>query len=362
MAQVVIEGDSLTKHFGSLVAVEDLSFQVKEGEFFSFLGPSGCGKTTTLRMVAGFESITGGEMLINGETQTHVPPNKRDVSMVFQNYALFPHKSVGENVAFGLKMEGVPKEERQARVAEYLNLVDLGGFKDRNPTELSGGQQQRVALARALVTEPSVLLLDEPLANLDLKLRKQMRFELQRIQSELDITTIYVTHDQEEALSMSDRLLVMNEGKRQQTGIPVHLYEDPANEFVADFIGDTNLLTGTVTSIDDQGAQVELDTISTATFTLPGEEVPERISKNDEIIVSVRPEDINVNAKTDGKTGIIGRVETKTFLGKISQMMVDIGEEELLVETAGRRANRQFSNGQEVVLNWEPDEISLIPA
>lgn len=224
MTDEIITLDGISKLYGDVEAVSNITFDVKKGEFISLLGPSGCGKTTTLRMIAGFDNPTSGEIHIDGKSMENTPPYHRDVGMVFQGYALFPHMTVGENVGYGLKMEGVPESKRQEQVADILELVDLSGFEDRSPTELSGGQQQRVALSRALVTEPSVLLLDEPLANLDLKLRKHMRFELKKIQNEIGITTVYVTHDQEEALSLSDRILVMNEGGAEQLGSPKDIY------------------------------------------------------------------------------------------------------------------------------------------
>src|SRR5262249_39216169 len=235
------------------------SLDIAEGEFFSLLGPSGCGKTTTLRMIGGFELPTGGRIELRGRDVTNAPPDKRPVNMVFQNYALFPHLDVSENIAFGLRRKGVDKAQVKGRVGEALDLVHLGGYGKRKPNQLSGGQQQRVALARALVNRPDVLLLDEPLGALDLKLRKALQVELKRVQTEVGITFVYVTHDQEEALTMSDRIAVMNGGRVEQLGTPEELYERPATPFVADFIGTTNLLHGTVEALDDEAAVVRLE-------------------------------------------------------------------------------------------------------
>src|SRR5580765_6267636 len=246
----------LAKHFRDVRAVDGVSLDVLGGEFFSLLGPSGCGKTTTLRMIGGFELPTGGRVLLRGRDVTMEPPDKRPVNMVFQNYALFPHLDVGDNIAFGLKRSGVAKPEIVRRVGEALDLGHLDGYARRKPNQLSGGQQQRVALARALANRPNVLLLDEPLGALDLKLRKRLQIEVKRIQIEVGITFVYVTHDQEEALTMSDRIAVMRAGKVEQVGLPEELYERPATRFVADFMGTTNLLKGVVAAIDGSVATV----------------------------------------------------------------------------------------------------------
>ncbi|HYV01071.1 MAG TPA: spermidine/putrescine ABC transporter ATP-binding protein, partial [Actinomycetota bacterium] len=244
MPEVDIRLDRVTKLFGDTVAVNDLSLDIEEGEFFSMLGPSGCGKTTTLRMIGGFDDPTRGTIYLGGRDVTDLPPYRRDVNTVFQSYALFPHFNVFENVAFGLRRKKVDRSEIERRVKESLELVDLVGFDRRKPGQMSGGQQQRVALARALVNRPKVLLLDEPLGALDLKLRKQMQLELKRIQEEVGITFIYVTHDQEEAMTMSNRLAVMRHGKAEQIGPPEDVYENPQTEFVASFLGASNLLDG----------------------------------------------------------------------------------------------------------------------
>src|SRR5512145_1230470 len=249
MSNTDVELQNITKRFGDFIAVDDVSLDIKDGEFFSLLGPSGCGKTTCLRMIAGFELPSEGEIKIRGKSMGDTPPYKRPVNTVFQNYALFPHMTVFENVAFGLEMQKVSRAEIKTRVKEALEMVRLPQLADRKPRQLSGGQQQRIALARALVNRPQVLLLDEPLSALDLKLRKAMQLELKELQHQVGITFIFVTHDQEEAITMSDRIAVMNEGVVQQVGAPREIYESPRNRFVADFIGETNFIEGEVLEV-----------------------------------------------------------------------------------------------------------------
>src|SRR6476620_11321043 len=283
----------LTKHFRDVRAVDSISMDIRSGEFFSMLGPSGCGKTTTLRMIGGVELPTAGRVELRGRDVTTDPPDKRPVNMVFQNYALFPHLDVGANIAFGLRRKGVEKAETARRVGEALDLVHLAGYDRRRPNQLSGGQQQRVALARALVNRPNVLLLDEPLGALDLKLRKALQIELKRVQTEVGITFVYVTHDQEEALTMSDRIAVMRAGRVDQLGTPEELYERPATPFVADFIGTSNLLTGAIESVEGSTAVVRLSS-GEACLTSAG---------SDDVVVgrpvelSVRPEAIVLHAR-----------------------------------------------------------------
>src|ERR1700685_920190 len=256
MTEGHVELVTLTKQFDDFTAVDGISVEIRPGEFFSLLGPSGCGKTTTLRMVAGFEPPSGGKIMLDGVDVGSWPPSRRNVNTVFQSYALFPFLTVAENVAFGMKYKSVPKSERDKRVAEALELVQLTGFEKRRPNQLSGGQQQRVALARALVLRPAVLLLDEPLGALDARIRKQLRVELKAVQEEVGITFVFVTHDQEEALSMSDRVAVMSKGKIEQIGTPSEVYEDPATVFVADFLGISNLMDGSVVGGCDGGCPV----------------------------------------------------------------------------------------------------------
>ncbi|WP_137285649.1 ABC transporter ATP-binding protein [Halorussus salinisoli] len=361
MTDGTVRVESLKKEFGSLTAVDDLSFEIKEGEFFTFLGPSGCGKTTTLRMLAGFESPTDGRIKIGDEDVTAVPPYDRDVGMVFQSYALFPHKTVAENVAFGLKMEGVDKAERRSRASEALEMVDLGGYENRSPTELSGGQQQRVALARAIVIEPDVLLLDEPLANLDLKLRQQMRFELKRIQDELGITTVYVTHDQQEALSMSDRILVMDEGQGKQQDQPVDLYNEPANEFVADFIGEANILEGTITATERSEVHVDLDSVSSDPILVRESAPMTDLVEGDEVLVNVRPEDMRITGPDSSeKSALTGTVMETTFYGQITTILVDIGEHDVRVDVFGRATQSEYESGDKVAIDWDSKDCVLL--
>jgi spermidine/putrescine transport system ATP-binding protein len=286
-----VEVRNVTKRFGEVKAVDDLDLQIRDGEFFSLIGPSGCGKTTTLRMVAGFEQPTAGEITINGRPVAGTPPYQRPVNTVFQNYALFPHMTVAENIAFGLEMSRVGRAETQRRVGEALELVQLPQMANRKPKQLSGGQQQRVALARALVNRPQVLLLDEPLGALDLKLRKEMQLELKHIQTEVGITFIYVTHDQEEAMTMSDRIGVMSHGVLQQVGTPREVYEKPTNRFVADFIGETNFITGSVTSVG-QYPTVCLCLAGDVPVLGMADGCPVEVEQ--EITLAIRPERINL--------------------------------------------------------------------
>ncbi|RLB37971.1 MAG: Fe3+/spermidine/putrescine ABC transporter ATP-binding protein, partial [Deltaproteobacteria bacterium] len=253
-----VELEKITKKYKNIIAVDDISLEIRHGEFLFLLGPSGCGKTTTLRIIGGLEEPTSGIVRIKGKDVNGVSPEKRDTATVFQSWALFPHKTVYENVAFGLKMRKKPKKEIRDRVRAFLEMVNLSGFEDRYPGQLSGGQKQRVALARALVVEPAVLLLDEPLSALDLKLRQQMRFEIKRIQKKINVTTIFVTHDQTEAMAMADRIVVMNRGKIEQIGTPREIYYEPQSKFTSDFIGETNFLEGTVLSTVGRDVDVEL--------------------------------------------------------------------------------------------------------
>src|SRR5215475_3459591 len=295
-----IELVGVVKEFSShgeiVTAVDGIDLVIRSGEFFSMLGPSGCGKTTTMRMIAGFEDPTRGQVLLHGKDVTGVPANKRDVNMVFQSYALFPHMSVHENVAFGLEQRCVPKPEIKQRVGEILAIVGLIGREKHRPRELSGGQQQRVALARALVNRPSALLLDEPLGALDLKLRQHMQVELKRIQREVNVTFVYVTHDQGEALTMSDRIAVMNDGIIEHLGTPREIYERPATKFVANFIGTSNILSGTVSAVDNGHAIVSIGPDERIVARNPGKSV----RPGDLLELSVRPEKIDISTAAPG--------------------------------------------------------------
>jgi spermidine/putrescine transport system ATP-binding protein len=311
----------VTKSFGEFTAVDNISLDIHDGEFFSMLGPSGCGKTTTLRMIAGFEQPSQGQIYIYGQPVAGIPPYKRPVNTVFQNYALFPHMTVAQNVAFGLEMKKAPKQEIERRVGEALELVRLPHLRDRRPKQLSGGQQQRVALARALVNRPEVLLLDEPLGALDLKLRKAMQLELKQIQSEVGITFIYVTHDQEEALTMSDRIAVMDAGLVQQVGPPREIYEHPQNRFVADFIGETNFVTGKVAEFGD------FTTVDLGNLLVLGHADGRDLTIGQEITLAIRPEKINLYPQGEveiTKAGVDADELEQLFGGQLPEGKVDM--------------------------------------
>jgi spermidine/putrescine transport system ATP-binding protein len=361
MPEIDVRLDRVSKLFADAVAVDDLSLDVEEGEFFSLLGPSGCGKTTTLRMIGGFEDPTYGTIYLGELDVTDLPPYRRDVNTVFQSYALFPHLDVFENVAFGLRRKKVPKEEVERRVREALRLVDLEGFDQRKPPQMSGGQQQRVALARALVNRPKVLLLDEPLGALDLKLRKQMQLELKRIQQEVGITFIYVTHDQEEALTMSNRLAVMRHGRIEQLGAPEEVYEHPATEFVAGFLGASNLLDGEIVSLNGT-ATVRLVTgevIGADDTDLPADAGPS-------VRVGVRPEKITIvsvdEEATPGWNQVVGTVRMSTYIGVNYQYKVEgPGGHELTVFVQNQGAvGSHPAAGQQVRLEWLPEHTFVV--
>jgi spermidine/putrescine transport system ATP-binding protein len=351
-----IRFEGVTKRFGSTVAVDDLSLSVRRGEFFSLLGPSGCGKTTTLRMIAGFEQPTEGSVYLEGDPVDDVPPYRRHVNTVFQSYALFEHLDVEGNVAFGLKRRKLDSDEIRTRVAEALELVQLTGRENAKPRQLSGGQMQRVALARALVNRPAVLLLDEPLGALDLKLRKQMQVELKQIQREVGITFLYVTHDQEEALSMSDRIAVMNEGRVAQCGAPEDVYERPTEEFVAGFIGISNLLEGTIT--DDGHVRI-------ANGLEVPVAVPDGVEPGDTVNLSVRPEKIAVDEEVEeGMIGLDATVEARVYLGVMTQITVSLADGARLValEQAWHRsrAEDRWEPGMKITIGWRPEHCRVL--
>lgn len=318
MKDNILEIKNITKDYNGNTVLKELCLNIKKNEFLTLLGPSGCGKTTTLKIIGGFETADSGEVLFDGTDMGSLPSYKRQINTVFQKYALFPHMNVFDNIAFGLKIKKLPKDEIKEKVSSMLKLVSLSGFEKRNIDSLSGGQQQRVAIARALVNEPKVLLLDEPLGALDLKLRKEMQLELKNIQKRLGITFIFVTHDQEEALTMSDTIVVMNKGVIQQMGTPEDIYNEPANAFVADFIGESNLFTG-----------IMLDDLKVNFFDIDFECVDKGFEKNEEIDVVIRPEDIKI---VDENKGMLkGRVTSVVFKGVHYEIEVLVGEKKLIL-------------------------------
>ncbi len=357
---VAISLQNVTKRFGDVTAVDGVSIDIRDGEFLTLLGPSGCGKTTTMRMIGGFEEPDAGRILLRGEEIVGVPPNKRDVNMVFQHYALFPHMNVEGNVEYGMKLKKVSKDERRKRVGEMLEIVGLAGYQTRKPSQLSGGQQQRVALARALVNRPTALLLDEPLGALDVKLRKHMQLELKRIQIELGTTFVYVTHDQDEALSMSDRIAVMNAGVIEQVGEPRTIYQRPETPFVADFVGVLNAIEVRVDELTDGVAVMR-----------PGEDerievrVEPGVGAGGRLSVAVRPERVRIAppGETPGHTGsrLGGTIEQVVYLGTLTQYHVgtSLGSRLIVHELSGERTNELRENDR-VTLTWERDDASVL--
>lgn len=341
----IIELKGIKKSFeDNFVAVEDFNLEIKKGEFVTFLGPSGCGKTTTLRMIAGFEIPTEGEILLNGKDISTLPPNKRPINTVFQRYALFPHLNIFDNIAFGLKLQKkYSKKEIEEKVRHALDVVDLAGFEKRNISTLSGGQQQRIAIARAIVNEPEILLLDEPLGALDLKMRKEMQLELKAMHKELGITFIYVTHDQEEALTMSDKVVVMSDGMIQQIGTPEEIYNEPKNVFVADFIGESNIFNGKMTDrLKVKFCDAEFECM-------------DDIPIGSKVDVVIRPEDIIM---TDSDKGMIkGLVTSVIFKGMHYEIIVESGVNEIVIQST-----KGANVGDTIGMMVEPDGIHIIPA
>jgi putative spermidine/putrescine transport system ATP-binding protein len=326
----IVELRQLRRVFGEVVALDGIDIEVGSGEFISLLGPSGCGKTTALRLVAGFDRPTSGSVVVGGRDVTHVPPNRRDTGMVFQAYSLFPNMTAERNVEFGLRIRKDSREVRRARVAELLELVGLGHAAQRYPHQLSGGMQQRIALARALAIEPSVLLLDEPLSALDAKVRVQLREEIRRIQSRLGITTIYVTHDQEEALAISDRVAVLSQGRIEQIGPPAEIYGTPATPFVAEFVGTMNRLESTV-------ADPERGEVDYGGLRLPVEAARGR-ARGERLLVLVRPETVELTPAEGDASGLAGEVLSQTFLGPVTRLKVDAPGGELTADMPAARA------------------------
>ena len=341
---------------GGVRAVDAVAMDIRQGEFFSLLGPSGCGKTTTLRMIAGFEIPSGGAIRVDGADITHVPAHKRDMGMVFQNYALFPHRTVAENVAFGLRMRGLDKATIAAKVKAALAMVELSGLEDRRPAQLSGGQQQRVALARAIVIAPRVLLCDEPLGALDKKLRQQMQFELKQLQKKLGLTLVFVTHDQEEALAMSDRIAVMNGGRVEQVGTPAEIYNQPTTRFVADFIGDTNIFRGERTTTSAGGPA--LDVGKGLILALP----PSTETQGTGVLsVALRPEKIRLSQAGDAAASARGIVENTNFLGGAVLYRITLeGGHRVLVQQPNAGTSRLFVPGNGVTLDWTPADLVVL--
>ena len=356
----VVVLDQVVKHFGAVTAVDHLSLDIARGEFFSMLGPSGCGKTTTLRMIGGFEAPTEGTIALDGRDVTDLPAYRRDVNTVFQSYGLFPHLNVFDNVAFGLRRRKVAGKDVDRRVLEALELVNLGGYRKRRPAQLSGGQQQRVALARALVNHPKVLLLDEPLGALDLKLRKQMQLELKRIQKEVGITFIFVTHDQEEAMTISDRIAVMNQGRIEQLGPPEAVYERPATAFVAEFLGASNLLEGTYGGAQDGWGLVSL--AGGDTVHIPAD--PRR-RQGERVRVGVRPEKIDICppglAPEPGANHVAGTLTSAVFVGVSYQYFFETsGGRELCAFERNGGKGAVARMGDAVRLAWRPEHTFVI--
>ena len=361
MAESDVRLDRVTKRFAETVAVDDLTLEIEQGEFFSLLGPSGCGKTTSLRMIGGFEEPTQGTVYLGGRDVTDLPAYQRDVNTVFQSYALFPHLDVYENVAFGLRRKRASKADIERRVKESLILVDLPGYEKRKPSQLSGGQQQRVALSRALINRPKVLLLDEPLGALDLKLRKQMQLELKRIQRDVGITFLYVTHDQEEAMTMSNRLAVMRHGKIEQIGAPEEVYENPATEFVAGFLGASNLLDGELGERDDVAATVLVQGGSTLMLPIT------RLNGHGggAVRVGVRPEKIRLELDEGevppGWNSVRGTLREATYVGVSHQYTVDgPGDRTLTVYAQNLGAGPAPQLGDRVRLVWRPEHTFAV--
>jgi len=350
---------AINKSFKEHKVVNDISIVINKGEFLTLLGPSGCGKTTTLRMIAGFEEPTSGEILLDGIDVSTKNPYERNVNTVFQSYALFPNMDVYNNIAFGLKIKKLSKEVIKEKVTKVLVLVQLEDFGDRYPSQLSGGQKQRIAIARAIVNSPKVLLLDEPLGALDLKLRKQMQFELKHLQKKLGITFIYVTHDQEEALTMSDRIAVMNEGKIEQVGTPDEIYNKPKTKFVADFIGETNLFEGVIETHSDNKLSVLLDSdekIDVIDGTL------DKLKQGDSIYITIRPERMKLShSKVESKNMLKGIVKERIFVGSINKTVIKLSnEKEVIINEPAIDTLKFQGEGDEVYVSWEYEDSVVI--
>lgn len=353
--------ESVSKSFGNVVAVDNVSLDVTSGSFLTLLGPSGCGKTTILRLIAGFLRPDSGSIFIGNELVNLKKPYRRNTGLVFQNYALFPHMTVFKNICFGLEMKQSSRSETYDRVSKVLHLVRLEGLETRYPRQLSGGQQQRVALARAIVTEPEVLLLDEPLSNLDLVIRHQMRAEIKRIQSELGVTTVYVTHDQGEALSMSDEVAVVKDGKIVQVGDPLRIYEKPADEFVASFIGDANFFTGRVTEEVEDAFRVVVD--ENLLLVIPRDRVTLKVG--DSVVLFARPEAIRLLSLADAMNPAVkyetATISDRTFLGSMTRYMVELGSIHFNVDVQNL-GTKVYSKGEKVACVFDPAAFNVFAA
>jgi len=349
----------LSKTFGSghaeVTAVDGITIDVRQGELMTLLGPSGCGKTTTLRMIAGFEIPTNGDILIDGESIITTPPNKRPTTMVFQNYALFPHMSVAENIGYGLKIHKKSPRIIRERTQEIMSLVGLSGMEKRSPAQLSGGQQQRVSLARSLIMEPKVLLFDEPLSNLDAKLRVSTRLEIRKLQRRLQITSVYVTHDQEEAMTLSDRVVIMNEGRIEQVGTPQEIYAHPANRFVADFIGKANFLDGRITG-KMEADSIEVDIMGQK---IKAPRLERSFSRGDRVLIVARPESIELGPKTT--SSLTGTIQETVYLGSEMIYEVKLGGNMLTVELTNPQEQRGFDKDEEVSVRLKERSLHLLP-
>lgn len=354
----MVKLDNVVKSFSGEkdAAIKGISLDIKEGEFLTILGPSGCGKTTTIRIIAGFEQADKGSVLINGKDVSKKAPYERNVNTVFQSYALFPHMNVFDNVAFGLTIKKVQKREIRDRVLNMLKIVQMEGYEDKMPDQLSGGQKQRVAIARAIINDPKVLLLDEPLGALDLKLRRQMQLELKHLQKKLGITFLFVTHDQEEAMTMSDRICVMNNGLIEQVGTPKEIYEKPRTRFVADFIGDTNIFDGTVTGINNGYASVKLEDNQIIDLTCKNTDV------NKNLCFAVRPERLKLKSSPDPNNPFLyATFKERTFIGSVSKTIVTLsnGREITISEQSGE--NYAFPSGvNKAYVTWNPEDAVVI--
>ena len=363
----MLELDGVTVAYGDTTAVDDVSLSVEPGELFCLLGPSGSGKSTVLRAIAGFESPVSGQVAIGGTAVTETPPYDRDCSMVFQDWALFPHQTVLENVAFGLKMDGIDRDSRKARAQETLELVEMSGYEDASPAQLSGGQKQRVALARSLTVDPELLLLDEPLSNLDRKLRETMQLELKRIHDRVGTTMVYVTHDQDEAFTLGDRMGVMNEGRLVQVGVPEQVYDNPTDRFVESFLGSTNFIAA---SVEDAGDRPRLSTALGVEFSAPI--AGDGLTADDEVTVSLRPERLTVSADPDGAAVDGGVPETATDTGRVTaagtvtetihrgaaiRVRLSVGGTDLFVERSAA-STASLTPGDGVAVEFAPDDAT----